>query len=180
MKFRQVVFLSALGLGACQVAVLSSAEQVQDESTPHRRRTCAQQVEQVQPPPTGEARDQYTWRCQIERQFNAYLAERKTCAEDSECTVVQTNCPFGCGVAVAKLYATAVATEHDRLLAEFNKRSECKYKCNPVVSASCERHRCLERRLIDEWRSGARSDNGPPPNSRLQRTGNAPLLASRR
>jgi len=151
MKLGQFLILGILGVEACAASAPSAVRRKDDRPgpAPPARITCDDQVAQVQPVPTGESREQYVWGCLIEHQFAAYLWERQPCETDDDCTVVETACPFGCSVAVAKTYAAAVSVEHDRLLAEFNKRADCKYKCNPVVGATCAKRRCEPRHLIE-------------------------------
>jgi len=152
MNLRRSVILVILGLGACATSTPSAVPQTDDRAdpTPHVPITCDEQVAQVQPLPTGRSRERYVRGCLIEHQFAAYLWERQTCDADGECAVIQTACPFGCGVAVAKAYVADVSAEHDRLVAEFNQHANCKYKCNHVVGATCVQHRCRPRRLIED------------------------------
>jgi hypothetical protein len=103
---------------------------------------CQEQILHVQPVPTGIWRERYLTQCLLEHDFRAYVRERSWCNDARDCTIVRTQCPFGCGVVVAMEYATAVSAEHDRLLGEFNKTAYCMYKCLPVTSVQCVEHRC--------------------------------------
>jgi hypothetical protein len=158
MNLSPLIVLGILGLDACAASAPSAAKGTADTAgaTPRARLTCEEQAARVQPPPTGDSREQYVWGCLIEHQFAAYVWERQSCEADAECTIVQTVCPFGCGVAVARTYATDVSAEHGRLLMEFNKREDCMYKCNPVVAVTCTQHRCTPRHLMEKEPSESR------------------------
>jgi len=139
---RRALAFGAVALGACSQPLRLPAQGVANEATVCPQASCDEQAEQIQPRLTGEKRQMYLRECLIEHQFAAFLWERQTCETDGDCVVVQTYCPFGCGVAVAKAHASDVANEQDRLLAEYNSRADCKYKCRSIRSAVCKQRRC--------------------------------------
>jgi len=109
--------------------------------------TCEEEVEQLQPAPTDQIREFQIQECLMQRDFDSYVSARQSCSSDDDCTVIRTSCPFGCGEAVARVYASAVSAEHERLMNEYSKHAQCKYKCSPFRSASCVENRCTRRRL---------------------------------
>lgn len=103
---------------------------------------CEEQVEQVRPIPQGEFRATYVSKCLLQRQFDAFVAERQQCSTDNDCAIVASFCPFGSGVTVARRYVDAVTAEHDRLMVEYHKLAHCMYRANPIKSVSCVYRRC--------------------------------------
>jgi len=152
LKLAPLALFGILDSSACAAPVPCAVEHspTKVELAPRPRTTCEEQARKVQPPPTLRAHEQYLSKCLIEHEFAAYVWERQTCGTDDDCTVVETSCPFGCGAVVASTYAATVSARHDELLAEFNKRAHCMYKCDPVVAASCVQHRCAPRHLIED------------------------------
>src|SRR5262245_42775644 len=94
--------ISILGVTACGCSPTTSRSSASaaSEEVSASRGTCDEQVEQVKPTPTGELRQRYLWSCLIEHDFDSFVWERQWCSNDKDCTVVRTDCPFGCVVAV--------------------------------------------------------------------------------
>lgn len=135
---RPLVFV-VLAVASCHSP---AARQGATIASPAPHLVCQEQIQQVQPVPTGIWRERYLTQCLLENDFRSYVRERSWCNAARDCTIVRTQCPFGCGVVVATEYAAAVSAEHDRLLDEFNKTADCMYKCLPVTSVQCVEHRC--------------------------------------
>lgn len=150
MRLSPFIVAVPLTLAECTASTAVPSRSVEPEASIQPRITCDDQVQQMEPPPTGEFRDDYMWHCLLEHQFDAYVWERQGCSRGADCTVVKTSCPFGCGVAVAKAYAANVLGEHARLKSEFAKRGACKYTCDQVVSAACIQQRCTARHLFGD------------------------------
>jgi len=150
MELGRLDFASVCFAVACAPSATEGHRSV--NSPPPRRpeMTCDEQVRHVQPPQIGAARERYMWRCLLVHQFDAFVWERQACSADGDCTVVETYCPFSCGVAVATIYSGDVSSEHDRLHAEYSKRADCMYKCNPTVGATCREHRCTAQHVVDD------------------------------
>ena len=81
--------------------------------------------------------------CELKEELRSYLATHQGCSNSAECTVVETSCPFGCGVAVSVRYANDVVTKYGELLQRYRAmKVDCKYRCAPVGHAVCARGRC--------------------------------------
>jgi len=149
-KWSSLVFVGGRVIAACTTTVACPAPPQDTVSNREPSATCEEQITGVQPPPIGDARARYLWRCLLQHQLAAYVWERQACSVDSDCTVVSTQCPFGCGLAVGVAYASEVSAEYERLGTEHDKRASCVYKCNPVVSASCVQKRCTANHVVPE------------------------------
>jgi hypothetical protein len=134
-----LIMPAVLAVGSCSSGIPPRDAAVAPEP-PHLM--CQEQIQGVRPIPTGVWRERYLTSCLLEHDFRSYVRERQWCNMDRDCTIVDTQCPFGCGVVVATKYASAVSGEHGRLLAEYSKTAACKYKCRPITSVQCVDNRC--------------------------------------
>lgn len=125
---------------ACPTRLDQANAQTHHDSRPNL--TCDEQVLQVQPVPTGEDRAVYVSRCLLQHEFAAFVRERRTCSRAGDCIEVQTSCPFGDGVSVARPYAKEVELKHGELFDEYTKRHSCKYRTAPHGAPSCADGQC--------------------------------------
>ena len=104
--------------------------------------TCDEQLLQFQPIPTGEYREYYIRQCLLEHEFRAFVRERQSCSQDDDCVMVETSCPFGTAVSVAKPYASHVSAKYDALANDYAKFASCKYKSVAQGDTTCTSGRC--------------------------------------
>lgn len=84
-------------------------------------------------PPTEE---------EIQDEFADFVAQRNSCTETPECTLVYPDCPLGCGVAVRAEYAEAVAKKAKELVDAWSDGGQqCVYECM-MLDVTCEAGRC--------------------------------------
>lgn len=97
-------------------------------------------------------------RCRLVESFRSFVVERQKCTKPDDCSVVDTYCPFGCGVPVSKVHAAEVASTH---VVHYKKVDyPCRYRCQLVTRATCVEGWCVATRgRPDGWR-------GRPPNPR--------------
>jgi len=98
------------------------------------------------PPGTEEAEREELL---LKREFDTYVCEHNSCTTDSDCTVVGTDCPFGCDVVVRRDAITDVKNKHVELLRRYEETGHrCAYMCNPVTRVTCLDGRCVGIRLL--------------------------------
>lgn len=80
--------------------------------------------------------------CRIVEEWRAFVTAHQACSTNKDCTVVASDCPFGCmNVPVAAVHANAVAEKQAELRGRL--ASTCSYKCKPVVKTACEKGWCV-------------------------------------
>jgi hypothetical protein len=152
-------WIAAGMLVACATCPVSSgaAESAAREGATHDL-TCDEQVRGVRPVLSGQWREEYVWKCLLEHQFEAFLRERRACSSASDCVEVQTFCPFGDGVSVARAYSHDVELEHRELFEQYSKRASCKYRSEPHGAATCTAGQCA----FLPWSAPATTDRSVP------------------
>ena len=81
--------------------------------------------------------------CDLQETLREFVVERQSCSSVADCVVLDTQCPFGCGIPVARDHAAAVDAKHRDLTERYNAAGvDCKYKCSPPAGAVCESGRC--------------------------------------
>jgi hypothetical protein len=79
---------------------------------------------------------------EIEQEFADYVASRKACAVDDDCVLASTECPLGCGTAVAREYQSEVEQKARELVDDYESGGQsCQYGCVALVAA-CQAGRC--------------------------------------
>jgi hypothetical protein len=82
-------------------------------------------------------------KCELNEELRAYVVERQDCSTSSQCIVVTTRCPFGCGIPIAERHVADVATMYVELAERFRAAGvDCKYQCLVMTDAVCEKGRC--------------------------------------
>jgi hypothetical protein len=84
--------------------------------------------------------------CRAAEEFRKYVVVRQQCAHDSECVVVQAECPLAIGgVPVNVSQAKAVARERDEIVRRYRLicSDDCLAKCTPVLEAVCREGWCV-------------------------------------
>lgn len=83
--------------------------------------------------------------CHLSEEFRSYIATRRECSSPSDCVVVPTSCPLGCGVAVAKAHAADVDLKISDLNGRYRSEGrKCVYECAYVIEATCVERRCVD------------------------------------
>jgi len=78
----------------------------------------------------------------IVQEFDAFVSERNSCAQASECVMLSPGCPLGCGVGVRAEHAAEVEAKAKLLIAEAEKQNgACTYKC-AALHLECATGRC--------------------------------------
>jgi hypothetical protein len=92
-------------------------------------------------PPDARARSSTS--CEAKENLAAFVATRKSCSSDADCTIVPGSCPFGCFIPVAKAAATEVRAKLTALGERLDKAgNRCVYRCMSPPAARCVEHRC--------------------------------------
>jgi hypothetical protein len=80
---------------------------------------------------------------EIQKEFDAYVAERKSCTVTDDCVLASTGCPLGCGTAVNRVYQADVEAKARELIDEYQSGGRsCQYSCL-VITAVCTEGRCM-------------------------------------
>lgn len=78
----------------------------------------------------------------VQKQFEAFVAERNACSSTTDCTLVSPGCPLGCGTGVRSEHAEAVSAKAAALIAEAERdRGACAYRC-AALHVECVDARC--------------------------------------
>lgn len=94
------------------------------------------------PATSPPAEDGANTTAELERQFDAFVAERNSCSANAECTLVSPGCPLGCGTGVRSEHAEAVQNKAAALIAEAEReRGACAYRC-AAMHVECVEARC--------------------------------------
>ena len=92
-------------------------------------------------PPDARARSRAS--CEAKEDLAAFLASRKGCSSDADCTIVPGSCPFGCFIPVASAAAVEVRGKLTALGERLDKAgNRCVYRCMAPPAARCVEHRC--------------------------------------
>jgi len=84
---------------------------------------------------------------EIQEEFDAYVAERNSCAVTDDCVIAIADCPLGCAVAVNRVHQADVESKAHELVADYDRGGQtCEYRCAPTV-AVCTEGRCEEQPL---------------------------------
>lgn len=79
---------------------------------------------------------------EVQKQFEAFVAERNACTSAADCTLVSPGCPLGCGTGVRSEHAEAVSAKAAALIAEAERdRGACAYRC-AALHVECVEARC--------------------------------------
>jgi hypothetical protein len=79
----------------------------------------------------------------VKRDFDAFVADANACQAADECTVVFTDCPLGCFVAVRADRKSDVEAEAARLTKLYRSSGQsCAYDCVTPGEVSCVAQRC--------------------------------------
>jgi|SRR6478735_993840 len=77
----------------------------------------------------------------IVQEFGAFVSERNSCAQASECVMLSPGCPLGCGVGVRAEHAADAEAKAKALIAEAEKQNgACTYKCAALHLECTEGH----------------------------------------
>jgi hypothetical protein len=78
----------------------------------------------------------------VQKQFDAFVAERNACTSAADCTLVSPGCPLGCGTGVRAEHAEAVSAKAAALIAEAERdKGACTYRC-AALRVDCVETRC--------------------------------------
>jgi hypothetical protein len=78
----------------------------------------------------------------LQKQFEAFVAERNVCTSAADCTLVSPGCPLGCGTGVRAEHAEAVSAKAAALIAEAERdKGACTYRC-AALRVDCVEKRC--------------------------------------
>jgi hypothetical protein len=78
----------------------------------------------------------------VQKQFDAFVAERNACTSTADCTLVSPGCPLGCGTGVRSEHAEAVNAKAAALIAEAERDGgACAYRC-AALHVECVEARC--------------------------------------
>ncbi|HYQ15971.1 MAG TPA: hypothetical protein VEQ58_09440 [Polyangiaceae bacterium] len=82
--------------------------------------------------------------CELNLELSRFVSERNRCSDSADCTTVWSFCPFGCGLAVSRAQAAAVADKYAELRSKYGALhdDDCQQRCLPTISARCEAGRC--------------------------------------
>lgn len=79
----------------------------------------------------------------VKRDFDAFAADANSCQAADECTVVFTDCPLGCFVAVRADRKSDVEAEASRLTKLYRASGQsCAYDCVMPGEVTCTAQRC--------------------------------------
>jgi hypothetical protein len=82
--------------------------------------------------------------CDLKEELRAYVAPRRSCAVAEDCVVVPTNCPFGCGISVARSEAEGIEQRVEALSGRYAAKNACAYECSATTGATCRHGRCVD------------------------------------
>lgn len=82
--------------------------------------------------------------CNLREELRAYVAPRRSCAIAEDCVVVPTDCPFGCGISVARSEAEGIKQKVEALSRRYAAKSACAYQCSATTGATCRHGRCVD------------------------------------
>jgi hypothetical protein len=77
---------------------------------------------------------------EVKAEFDAYVADRNQCTLDDDCSLVSSECPLPCVVAVTRGQEADVRAKAAALVDEY-EGSRCVYRCGQV-RAICSDGRC--------------------------------------
>jgi hypothetical protein len=84
--------------------------------------------------------------CDLREELRAYVAPRRSCAGAEDCVVVPTDCPFGCGISVARSEAVGIKQKVEAL----SRRSAAKEGAWTPIRNVCP-NGCGSRRVAMPW-----------------------------
>lgn len=77
----------------------------------------------------------------VQRQFDAFVAERNACTSAADCALVSPGCPLGCGTGVRSEHVEAVSAKAAALIAEAERENgACAYRCAALHVECVEAH----------------------------------------
>ena len=80
---------------------------------------------------------------EIQAEFDAFTASRKSCEQAEDCTVVTPGCPLGCYAVVAKEHAAAVEKKAHELIEDYERGGQtCDYSCTALPEPRCNDGEC--------------------------------------
>jgi hypothetical protein len=86
----------------------------------------------------AETRTHLRSMCELESEFQRFVADRRSCKTAADCTTVQASCPFDCAVAVASSERESVTAKYEQLSERFRTEgSSCEYECGDAKGADC-------------------------------------------
>ncbi len=81
---------------------------------------------------------------EIKKEFADYVASRRACMTNDDCVLAATDCPLGCGTAVAREDQADVERKARELVDDYESGGEqCYYDCI-ALSAVCDAGSCTE------------------------------------
>jgi hypothetical protein len=79
----------------------------------------------------------------VQREFDAFVAEANRCEAASECVLATAGCPLGCSVAVNAGAKADVERKARELIEDFESDgTHCEYDCAAISSIECTDGRC--------------------------------------
>lgn len=74
---------------------------------------------------------------QAEEEWDAFVADKRACEVDDDCTSIGSQCPFGCAIPIANEFADEGEAEVQRLLNRLERAGTiCDYDC-PQMEVVC-------------------------------------------
>ncbi len=81
---------------------------------------------------------------EVQREFDAFVANVNHCQAADECTIVGPGCPLGCSVAVPASARSAVEAKAAELIRDYERfGARCEYDCGPRGTVDCREGRCV-------------------------------------
>jgi hypothetical protein len=80
--------------------------------------------------------------CDLREELRAYVASRRSCAVAEDCVVVPTECPFGCGISVARSEAVGIKQKVEALSSRYAAKHACAYQCFAMTGTTCRHGKC--------------------------------------
>jgi hypothetical protein len=79
----------------------------------------------------------------VQKEFDAFVAEANACQQDADCVLVSPGCPLGCFVAVSSAKKAEVEEKARELIDEYQAGGQrCDYDCIAPGAITCAAGRC--------------------------------------
>jgi hypothetical protein len=82
--------------------------------------------------------------CDLREELRAYVAPRRSCAVAEDCVVVPTDCPFGCGISVARSEAEGIKQKVEALSRRYAAKYACGHQRFATTGTTCRHGRCVD------------------------------------